>query len=256
LAGRALEYELNQSIPDIMKAALVARSSARMTTLKGCLALIPAGISSAQSYTRQVSVRAMLGITGPRTDSCTGETLTEAQQFQRLLLQNSSLDGKGGVGLKFATDLMPGNNLWSTDVCNDRITTVRAQLVGDFLGDDEAQVNLSLTGAAILRDCTGTNINTWSLGGDAVEGIGNAVAVVQAGVNDFGKATANTSLYGQSVARAQWQLTIPGSAAAPTNSDVDLTKIEDIVLEITHEARPVGGSTSVGVDLSCLESAL
>jgi hypothetical protein len=256
LAGRALEYELNRPIANLVKAALVTRNATRMSALKGCLEAISAGTVSAQSYTRQVSVRAMLGITGPRQDNCTGELLTEAQQFQRVLLRNSNLDGKGGVGLKFATDLMPGNRLWSSDVCNDRITALRAQLVGDFLGDNEAQLNVSLAGSAILRDCTGDKLNTWSLGGDAVERLGSATAIVQAGVNDFGKAAANTSLFGQSVARAEWQLTVPGASAAPTNADVDLTKLEDIVLEITHEAMPTSGNNAIGGDLSCLETVL
>lgn len=255
LAGRALEYELNTPIPDVMKAALVARSASRMETLHSCLSTIPAGISSAQSYTRQVSVRKMLGITSSRVDDCTGEELSEATQFQRALLAAGNLDDQGGVKLRFATNLMPGNDLWSTDVCNDRITTIRAQLVGDFLGDNEAQINLGLTGTAIMRTCD-AEVTSWSLGSDSVEGLGTAVAVIQAGVNDFGKATANTSLYGQSVARAQWQLTIPSPKAAPTNSDLDLSSVDDIVLEITHEARPLGGTTALGADLSCLQQVL
>jgi len=236
----------------VTKAALVARSAKQMSALKGCLLSVAKTASTPQSYTRLVSVRKMLGITSPRTDTCTGETLNEAQQFQRVLLQNANLDGKGGVALRFATDLRPGNDLWSTDVCDDRITGLRAQLVGTFLGDDEAQLNLALIGTAILRDCTGQNLTTWSLGSDVVEGLGNSVSVVQAGVNGFGKAAVNTSLWGQSVARAQWMLTIPGANAAPTNRDLKLTELQDIVLEVTHEARPIKGSQWSPLDLSCL----
>lgn len=255
-AARALEYELNHPIEDLAKAVLSARNADTMKALGACLETIASGMSVPQSYTREVSVRRMLGITATREDPCTGEKLAEGQQFQRVLLQNAKLDGKGGVTIKFATDLMPGNNLWSTDVCNDRIAAVRAQLVGDFLGDNEAQVNLALTGAAIMRDCGGTDLMTWSLGGDVVDGLGTAVSVVQAGVNSYGKAAVNSSLAGQSVARAEWVLTIPGPAAAPTNSDVDLTKIEDILLEITHEARPINGVASRGLDLSCLAQVM
>ncbi|MGE5786882.1 MAG: hypothetical protein ACM3ZE_19975 [Myxococcales bacterium] len=252
LAGRALEYELNQAIPDVTKAALVTRSAKQMSALKACLWSIAKTASTPQSYVRLVSVRKMLGITSARKDPCTGEVSTEAQQFQRVLLENANLDGKGGVTLRFATDLMPGNNLWSTDVCDDRITGIRANLVGDFLGDNEAQVNLALSGTAILHDCAGENINTWSLGDDVVEGLGNTLAVIQAGANDFGKAALNTSLWGQSVARAQWVLTIPGPNAAPTNRDVNLNSLEDIVLEVTHEARPTKGPQWSTLDLSCL----
>jgi len=255
-ASQALQYEVNEAIPDAGRAVLVARSSARMEALEGCLGMIPKGLSSDQGYKREVSVRAMLGITGPRTDECTGEVLTEAQQFQRVLLQNASLDGAGGVSIKFATDLMPGNDLWSTNVCADRITGVRAQLVGDYLGDNEAEVSLSQSGAAIVRSCDDGSLTSWSLGGDSVEKLGTAVAVIQAGVNGYGDAPVNTSLFGQSVARAEWVLTIPGADAAPTNSDVDLTKIEDIVLEISHQARPIGGTSGLGSNLSCLNNVL
>jgi hypothetical protein len=255
-ATQALQYEVNESVPDASHAVLVARSGARMDALSSCLDTIPTSLTQPQGYTREVSVRAMLGITGPRTDDCTGEVLSEAQQFQRALLQNSSLDGKGGVSIKFATDLMPGNELWSTDVCTDRISGVRAQLVGDYLGDNEAEVNMTLSGAAIMRSCSDGSLTSWSLGGDSLAKLGTSVAVIQAGVNSFGDAPVNTSLFGQSVARAEWVLTIPGADAAPTNSDLDITKLEDIVLEIAHGARPLGGSSGLGLNTSCLSNVL
>jgi hypothetical protein len=204
---------------------------------------------SPQTYSTTVSVRAMLGITGPRTDTVTGEELSEGQQFRQILLQNQNLDGKGGVGISFATDLLPGNQLWSSDVCSDRITSVQAQLVGDFLGDNEAQVNLSLSGAALLRDCGSDDISTWSFGSQS--GDSDALAVIQAGVNSFGTAPENASLYGQSVARASWQIAVPGAASAPSNSDVALTQLDDIVLQIKHGAIPQRNSP-LATDLSCL----
>ena len=177
--------------------------------------------------------------------------LTEGEQFQQILLQNQNLDGKGGVGITFATDLQPGNQLWSTDVCADRIDSVQAQLVGDFLGDNEAQVNLSLSGAALLRDCGGDDVTAWSFGGQS--GGADAVAVIQAGVNTFGTAGENGSLFGQSVAHATWNIVVPGGDSAPANSDVDLTHLEDITLLIKHEALPQKNSP-LAVDLSCLAS--
>jgi hypothetical protein len=204
-----------------------------------------------QSYVTQVSVRQMLGITGPRTDAVTGQTLSEGDQFRQILLRNENLDGKGGVGITFATDLQPGNGLWSTDVCEDRLSGVQAQLVGDFLGDNQAQVNLFLSGSGTMRTCDGTNdVVSWSLdGGNASSS--SAFAVIQAGVNTFGNAPPNTSLFGQPVARASWQLVVPGPDDAPSNSDVDLTHIDDIVLNFSHTALP-SRSSPVNVDLSCL----
>jgi hypothetical protein len=253
LAGQALQYEVNDSISSMGGAVLNARNALSMGQFTSCLKQIADSFQTAygspQTYSTTVSVRAMLGITGPRTDAVTGEQLTEGDQFRQLLLQNQNLDGEGGVGITFATNLQPGNQLWSTDVCSDRITTVQAQLVGDFLGDNEAQVNLSLSGAALLRDCGSDDISTWSFGSQS--GDSNSLAVIQAGVNSYGTAPENASLYGQSVARASWQITVPGAASAPSNSDVDLTHLDDILLQIKHGAVPQQNSP-LATDLSCL----
>jgi hypothetical protein len=255
LSGQALEYEINNPIGSLPGAVLNARNALSMDQLTSCLKQVANGYQTAygvpQSYSTTVSVRAMLGITGPRTDAVTGEMLSEGQQFRQILLQNQNLDGKGGVGITFATDLQPGNPLWSTDVCADRIDSVQAQLVGDFLGDNEAQVNLSLSGAALLRDCGGDDVKTWSFGNQS--GGADALAIIQAGVNTFGSAPENASLFGQSVARASWRIVVPGGDSAPANSDLDLTHLEDITLQIKHEALPQKNSP-LAVDLSCLAS--
>ena len=44
--------------------------------------------------------------------------------------------------------------------------------------------------------------------------------------------------------------------AAPTNGALALTHVDDIVLEVTHEARPIGGTSSLSADLSCLQQVL
>ncbi|HET7543816.1 MAG TPA: hypothetical protein VFK05_28285, partial [Polyangiaceae bacterium] len=255
LAGHALEYEINTPISSMPGAVLNARNGLSMGQLTSCLKQIADGYQTAygvpQSYNTTVSVRAMLGITGPRKDTVTGQVLSEGEQFRQLLLQNQNLDGKGGVGITFPTNLQPGNQLWSTDVCADRIASVQAQLVGDFLGDNEAQINLSLAGAAVLRDCASDNIRAWSFGNQS--GDSDALAVIQAGVNTFGTAPENSSLYGQSVARASWHLVVPGVGSAPANADLDLTHLDDITLQIKHEALPQKNSP-LSVDLSCLAS--
>jgi hypothetical protein len=255
LAGSALEYELNMSIGDLDGAVLNATNSTTLTALSSCLTNVfnsgRVAYGSPQTYATTVSVRKLLGIKSPRKDEVTGKTLTEGEQFRFFLLKNDNLDGKGGVGLQFATDLQPGNGLWSTDVCNDRLASVQAQLVGDFLGDNQAQVNLSLGGGALLRTCDSSNaLNPWSMG-TSTSDLDAGFAVIQSGVNTFGDAPPNTSLFGQSVARASWKLVIPGGADAPQNSDVDLTKVDDVVLKFSHQALPRKGSP-LAVDLSCL----
>jgi len=256
LAARALAYETNSDIKALDGAALGAHDGASLKSLQNCLSGIYAkyreSFGSPQDYVATVSVRKMLGIAGPRVDAVTGEELNEGAQFRRYLLQNANLDGRGGVGITFSTNLQPGNGLWATDVCTDKVSTVQAQIVGDFLGDNQAQINLSLAGASFLRSCDSESVTTWSLGrgGDAT----GAFAVVQAGVNTFGDATPNTSLFGQSVARATWRLVIPGGTAAPANSDLQLDKIEDVVLKLGHKALP-RRSTPVSLDLSCLATS-
>lgn len=252
-AGSALEYEINQSL-DINGATLNASNSTGLNALASCLLNIfnesRIAYGTAQTYPTTVSVRQMLGITGPRTDAVTGQALSEADQFQELLLRNANFDGNGGVSLAFPTDLQPGNGLWASDVCEDRIVDLQAQLVGDFLGDNEAQVNVSLGGESVVRACDGPNdLVPWSFGTSGSSGA--AFAVISAGVNTFGEGAPNTSLYGQSVARASWQLEIPGPLEAPSNSDVDLTKIQDIVLRIDHQAIPIQSSPG-SIDTSCL----
>jgi hypothetical protein len=253
LAARALEYEVNMSIGSVDGAVLNAHDATSLERLQACLLGIyndsRIAHGSPQEYVTTVSVRKLLGITGPRTDTVTGQRLSEGEQFRHLLLRNENLDGRGGVGVTFATDLLPGNQLWSADVCADRLVTVQAQLVGDFLGDNQAQVNLLLQGGSVMRSCDGESLQTWSLGGRS--GSDRAFAVVQAGVNTFGDAPPNSSLFGQSVARASWQLVIPGGADAPSNSDIDLTHVDDIVLKVSHKA--VARRTSpLRVDISCL----
>ncbi len=254
LAGRALEYETNTPLPSLEGATLRARSGQKLGALAACLQGIAddyrLAYGASQEYSTDVSVRRMLGVLGPRRDEVTGEELSEGEQFRRVLLQNQNFDGMGGVGLRFATNLQPDNGLWSTGVCGDRVASVSAELVGDFLGDNAAELRLSVAGGAALRACDGGELRSWFAGaGDSVGA--SRAAVVQAGVNGFGEAPPNTALFGQSVARASWELVLPGAAEAPSNRDLDLTKLEDVVLRIKHRAYALGGG-ALGVDLSCL----
>ncbi len=255
LAARALEYEVNVPIPSLGSAVLNARSSLGMGQLESCLNQIHSShriaFGTPQKYTTEVSLREMLGISGPRMDECTGQELSAGEQFRLTTQKNQHYSSDGALTITFSTNLRPGNELWSTDVCGDRISSVRAQLVGDGLGDNEAQLNVSLTGAAVIRECDSDNVQTWSMAQGS--SAGQAVAVVQAGVNSYGSAEANTSLFGQSVARASWAITIPSGGSAPANKDLDLSQLEDIVLEIQHAAAP-RRSTPLVVDTSCLAS--
>jgi hypothetical protein len=251
--GRALEYEINTPLGAALSRAVNAALNAQArTNLQLCYSDIltryatEAGIP--QEFKTSVSAREMLEVLGDRTDEVTGEELTRAELFRRQLLRNENFDVSGAVTLTFATRLDPGNALWSSNVCDDKIVSVRAQLVGDGLGDNEAEIHLGVGGDGVLRTCNGGALNTWALRSSASQ-----TAVVQAGVNSFGTAAASTTLFGNAVARPSWTITIPAGNAAPTNKDLVLTGLEDIILEITHSALPVQGET-FSVDTSCLGS--
>ncbi|HEX3597023.1 MAG TPA: hypothetical protein VHU80_18065, partial [Polyangiaceae bacterium] len=234
-AGRGLEYYLNHPIGDALgDAVLNAFDGSEEQRLHDCFRTIfdqsRVALPKTEGYVTEVSVRKLLGIAGPRKDDVTGQTLSEGEQLRQLLLRNQNLDGSGGVAIGISTTLDPGNQLWSSDVCDDRITQIEAELVGDFLGDNEAEVYLDLQGGGVLRKCDGDGLMSWSTSGHAV---------IQAGVNTFGTAPSNDSLHGLAVASSKWQIAIPGPSDAPSNADLDLKKLEDVVLRVHHEARPI-----------------
>lgn len=248
-AGRALEYEINTSLGTALpQAVLGAYSSSQAERLSRCLTGIfndySAEFGVAQEFATTVSVREMLGFTGSRTDNVTGETLTEGDLFRQWILRNENVDSQGNVTVTFSTNLQPGNELWSSNVCDDKIATVQAQLVGDFQGDNEAEIQIGLEGNSILRRCDSDELVTWSIDS-------SAQAVIQAGVNTFGEAKPSSSLFGQSVARATWKVMIPAGNIAPANSDLDLKSLDDIVLKVTHHALPRRNKT-LPVSIACL----
>jgi hypothetical protein len=249
LAGRGLEYHLNQPLGDSLdKAVLGAWNAAEAAHLRDCLLDVfdqsRLTLPKAETYVAEVSVRKLLGIDGPRRDEVTGEDLSAGEQFRRVLLRNENLDGNGGVGIELSSTLDPGNRLWSSNVCDDRITQLEAQLVGDFLGDDQAEVYLDLEGGGVLRRCDEAGVMSWATSGHVV---------LEAGVNTFGPAPANDSLFGLPVASSKWRLVIPGAATAPSNSDLDVRKIDDVVLKIHHQARSIP-ATPEPVSFDCLAS--
>jgi hypothetical protein len=248
-SGRALEYEMNTPFGEgLSRAVLAANNQAEIGKLSACFLGIYGDYATEygipQEFKSTLSVRELLGVSGPREDEVTGQTLDEGQLFRGILLQNQNLDGQGGVGVEFSTNLEPGNELWSSGVCSDKIVAVRAKLVGDFLGDDEAELELTVAGGGVLRSCGDGQLVNWTI--DSADR-----AIVQAGVNSFGDAAPNTTLYGQAVARPNWRLFIPGPDEAPTNGDLDLERIDDIVLEVTHRALP-GATEASSVSLACL----
>ncbi len=247
-AGRALEYEINKPLGDALgRAVLGAYNAHEASRLANCLRSIYSEYSTtfgtAQEYSTTFSVRQMLGISGPRTDEVTGQTLSEGELFRRAVLKNENFDAQGALTITFPTNLQPGNQLWATNLCNDKVATVQAQLVGDFQGDNQAQIVLALEGGALLRRCDSDEIANYKLEGSAPP--------IDVGVNTFGDAKPNSFLYGQSVARASWKVTIQAGADVPSNADLRLDHLEDIVIRVTHKALP-RKNQATPIDMSCL----
>ena len=117
-------------------------------------------------------------------------------------------------------------------MCNDQLRSIQVRLVGDGLGDDQARVYLVQAGTTSMRGCesgrdgTGEVIRDYDLAPDTIE--------VQAGVNVYSSAPADTQFTGRSVAASEWRLAIPPASVAPTNADVDLLRLDDILLRIEH----------------------
>ena len=250
--GRALEYELNLPFGGALGSAVLgAYNSAEAESLNNCFSNIfghyAVDFGIPQDFTTTVSVRRMLDITGPRTDEVTGEELSEGELFRRAVLRNENFDAKGKLTITFSTNLTPGNKLWASDLCNDKIVSIQAQIVGDFQGDNEAQVNLHVEGADLLRGCDSQEIRSWNIDG---AGVGVPIAT---GVNTFGDTKPNTFYFGQSVARSSWKVVIPPATEAPANADLRLDHIDDIVLRIAHRALP-RRNKSVPTSTACLGS--
>lgn len=254
LAARGLEYELNVELPQIESQLFQANSARQLehflTCLEGWSDDYRIAFGSPHQEVTQLSLREdILGFTEPVTDEVTGEVIQPQEIFRRVLLNPQHITQTGAVEFPFVTSVIGENRNFSALVCNDRIKNIRVMLVGDFLGDNEATVMLKQEGNSYLRDCSadpanGEDIlNTYNL--DARN------ALVQAGVNDFGLAQPNYDLAGRSVASDRWVLVIPTGAEAPNNADIDFLGIDDVVIEITHEARTLNGNSPTNVFSQC-----
>jgi hypothetical protein len=242
---------MNRPLGDALgRAVLGAYNKAGVERLMNCMHLIYNNFTiefrQPSDYTTTFSVREMLGVTGPRRDEVTGAELSAGELFRRTILKSEHFDEQGDLTFGFSTNLQRGNPLWSTNVCNDKVTSVQVQLVGDFQGDNQAQVVLGLDGGALLRECDSERVINWSLSGDLR-------AAIDAGVNSFGDTNANTFLFGQSVARANWKITIPSGETVPQNADLHLDQLEDVVIRVRHRALQ-RKTKPTPIDTSCLGS--
>ncbi|MFH0900459.1 MAG: hypothetical protein V2A73_07505 [Pseudomonadota bacterium] len=238
LAARAFELETNTTFPPIATDLVPARRASQIRAFVDCMQShfneFRRVFGVPQSKSEEVSLRTkVLGIHGPMTDSVTGAEISAAEQFRRVLLSPSNLGVDGSVGFHFSTNIAVDNGIFSTGVCNDQLRSIQVKIIGNGLGDNNASIRLTQGGTSYVRSCwsgqTGhqDQIDTYQIHARTVE--------IQAGVNAYPTAAvADTQLFGRSVAASEWVLTIPPGSAAPSNADLDLGGIEDLVFQIEH----------------------
>ncbi|MEI8257011.1 MAG: hypothetical protein WCJ30_15160, partial [Deltaproteobacteria bacterium] len=157
LAARALEYETNSDLSSLAQLAIGALNAGQLVSVMTCLTNAWGDwlrlVTAPQVYSTEVSLRRdVLNITGPRVDPDTGATISAGDQFRRYLMaQPLTHAGHVWPAIRFGTSLRPNNGLFSALVCNDRIDAIEAQLVGDFLGDNQAAVEVLVDARLIGR---------------------------------------------------------------------------------------------------------
>ena len=142
----------------------------------------------------------------------------------------------GGVALPFTLSAYE-NPQFSALLCDDRLDKIEVKLVGDYLGDREAEVMLTRQGLAGVRRCDGAELPQWSA--YVPYGFDRQQVVIQAGVSDFGTAGPNAGFAAWPVHGEQWTLTIPPPEQSPANADLDLARVSDVVLRLHHRAGTV-----------------
>lgn len=243
-AARAFEFEVNSPFAAIESDLVPAKRASDIEDLVVCMnnqwGLFRETFSSPQTFTDEISLREdVFGITGDKTDEVTGQTVSAAEQFRQRLLNPQNRTTSGGVSLRFATSVSPGNGLWSSGVCNDQIASIAVKILGNGLGDDQARVRLTQGQALLMRSCEAVRNDE---NNDIIqhyqfpESESNEVS---AGINSY-PADSDFQFFGRPVGASEWVLEVPSGDETPTNSDIDVTQIEDIVLSVNHRAISLG----------------
>ena len=236
LALRALEYDLGQPLPTLRDQLLTARAPEDFTALLSCLDSIAEDYrlthGYGQAYTTEVSLRAdVFGIAADLPD-VDGTPATPAEQFQALLHDPAHRQLDGTIALPFTLSATPGHTLFSTWLCDDRLDQIEVKLIGDYLGDREAEVLLTRQGLATVRRCDAVNLAPSVA--HAEYSFDREQVVLQAGVGEWGPPNAGFAAW--PVHGEQWTLTIPPASQSPANADLDADDIADVVLRLHHRA--------------------
>jgi hypothetical protein len=248
LVTRALEYEIGMSFGrrgDLFTLVTPADMADYAADVEATYQRFIASVGNAQQRETTLSLRDQIfRFANALPDNATGGTYQPADVFHRLLADPRNRDADGNVRLTFSLSLAPDAFLFNNSLCTDKITGMRVSLVGSALGAIQPEVVLQQRGSAYLRSCTDTDssgdytITEYNLENT----IGVRRAIVQAGINlsspnDMSSGgPVDTEFYGRPIA-APYELIIDRNS--PANTNLDLTRLDDIVLFINHETRTV-----------------
>ncbi len=160
--------------------------------------------------------------------------------FRQKLLDGGFTDSKGRLSIPFATNVNPGNPIFSTNIFNDRIKSIRVDLIGSNLGDDQGVVYIEQGGTSFVRTPAG-------FAGSANESVRQwnvrpwRAAIAASFNGQFSlppEVVNNTELFGRSVAFANWAVVIDRTNE-PRNTDIDFSTLEDIRIIVLHEGYTV-----------------
>lgn len=248
LVTRALEYEIGMSFgrrSELFTLVTPSELASYAIDLDAAYQRFITTVGNSQDRETTISLRDQVFRFGaPLADNVTGGNYSPAEIFRRVLAEPRNRDADGNVRLTFALPLTPDAPFFNPSYCTDKITGIRISLVGATLGANQPEVGLQQRGSAYLRSCTDkTGAGDYVVSEYNLENtIGVRRAIVQAGLNlssptDMSSGGPdNTELYGRPVA-APYELII--DRTAPANADLDLTKLDDIVLFIKHQTRTV-----------------
>jgi hypothetical protein len=248
LVTRAFEYEVGMSFwrrGELFTLVSPEQLRAYKADLERAYQKFIATVGNSQEREVTLSLRDQIfRFSAPLVDNATGGTYAPEDIFHHLLADPRNRDADGNVRLTFAFPLTPDAPTFNHSFCTDKITGIRISLVGASLGATQPEVGLQQRGSAYLRSCTDTdNAGEYAVSSYNLENtIGVRRAIVQAGLNLSGPSDMssggpdNTEFYGRPVA-APYELIIDRNV--PANANLDLTKLDDIILFIKHETRTV-----------------
>lgn len=240
VATRAAEYELNTTYPSTANLWKARTADEINWYLAGLDDFYVKTKPLAPQYPVDVlSLRDdILDLGDSVTDAVTGQKIDARERFRRYVADPANRDADGNLHIYFSTN-RPDKLLFAKTVCDDRIRSLRVNLVGDDLGAGVtyAYVQLAQGGLSHVRSCSDlTRLVDYDL---SDRGAQYRTVRVEAGINASNRLAAgqpNTDLILRSVLADRWELVIQGPGLEPANAGLKLLGLDDIELIIEQEA--------------------